>query len=196
METRNNFELKKLNMIIFIIALFINLQSYGQKLIVTPDGLRNSDNTEQSYVVIEIEGKSAKQLFDNAKKCIIQTYKNPDLVQKGTIENEYIKFDTYVPYIASINAGLSEIKYDAKYVTELNFKDGKVKYEIINLEIMTNGAPLNFTPQGAFGGWYIYNKKGVLKQESTKQEIETYFNEQIKNLTAYLKGETNNNENW
>jgi hypothetical protein len=180
----------------FISTLFINIQLYGQSFTTTPNGLRNSDNTEQSYVVIEIEGKSAKQLFDNSKRYIIQTYKNPDFVQKGIIENEYIKFDTYTPYIATINAGLSKLKYDAKYVTELHFKDGKVKFEIINLKIETDGAPLNFSPNGAFGGWYIFNKKGILKQESAKQEIETYFNEQIKNLSSYLKGETNGNEDW
>ena len=196
MKARNYSQIKKLNVIIFIVTLFINVQSYGQKLTVTPDGLRNSDNTEQSYVVIEIEGKSAKQLFDNTKKYIIKTFKNPDFVQKGTIENEYIKFKTYTPYIASIHAGLSKLKYDAEYFTVLHFKDGKVKYEIINLVIMTNGAPLDFTPQGLLGGWYIFNKKGVLKQESTKQEIDTYFNKQIKNLSSYLKGEANNDENW
>ena len=176
MKTRNSFGIKKLIIIIFTIIFFFNLQSYGQRLVVTPDGLRDSNNIEQSYVVIEIEGKSAKLLFENAKKYIIQTYKNPDFVQKGAIDNEYIKFETYVPCITIINLGLSKLKYDAKYVTELYFKDGKVKYEIISLEIETDGVPLNFTPKGALGGWYIYNKKGILKQENSKQEIEIYFN--------------------
>ena len=196
MKTRNNFEIKKLRIIILTIILIFNLQSFGQRLILTPEGLRDSSNIEKSYVVIEIEGKSAKQLFDNSKRYIIQTYKNPDLVQKWTIENEYIKFDTYVPLFTTINLGLSKLKYDARYVTELSFKDGKVKYEIINLEMKTDGVPLNLTPKGALGGWSIYNKKGILKLDNAKQEIETYFNEQIKSLTSYLKGTTKENEDW
>ena len=109
MKTKNFVETKKLKIPILIVALFINVLSYGQKFTLTPEGLKNSENTEQSYVVIQIEGKSAKQLFDNAKRYIIQTYKNPDLVQKGTIENEYIKFETYIPYIATVNAGLTKM---------------------------------------------------------------------------------------
>jgi len=196
MKTIITLKFNMIKIVILTIVLFVNLQSFGQKLIVTSDGLRDSNNIEKTYVVLEIEGKSAKQLFDNAKRFIIQTYKNPDFVQKGTIENEYIKFDTYVPYITSINTGLSKLKYDAKYVTELNFKDGKVKYEIINLEITTDGVPLNFTPKGALGGWSIYNKKGVLKLENAKQEIENYFNDQINSLSSYLKGTTKENEDW
>jgi hypothetical protein len=195
MITRNNFRFNKLRIVIFTISLFIYLQSFGQKFIVTPDGIRDSSNIEKSYVVIEIEGKSAKQLFDNAKRYIIQTYKNPDFVQKGIIDNEYIKFDTYVPYIATINTGLSKLKYDAKYVTELYFKDGKVKLEVVNLEIMTVGVPLNFKPKGALGGWYVFNSKGLLKQENAKREIENYFNELLTSLSAYLKG-SKDNKDW
>lgn len=196
MKTKNYLEIKKSRIIILTIILLFNLQSFGQRLIVTPNGLRDSSNIEKSYVVIEIEGKSAKQLFENTKKYIIQTYKNPDIVQKGAIDNEYIKFDTYVPYITTINLGLSKLKYAAKYVTEIYFKDGKVKYEIINLEIETDGVPLNFTNKGALSGWYIFNKNGVLKQENAKQEIEIYFNDQIKSLSSYLKGATKDNEDW
>ncbi len=179
----------------FAICLFATFQLFGQKFIVTPEGLRDSSNIEKSYVVIEIEGKSAKQLFDNAKRYIIQTYKNPDVVQKGTIENEYIKFKTYIPYIASINTGLSKLKYDANYFTEIYFKDGKVKLEVVNLEIMTAGVPLNFKPKGALGGWSIFNNKGELKQETAKSEIENYFSVLINSLSSYLKG-TQDSKDW
>jgi hypothetical protein len=48
---------------------------------------------------------------------------------------------------------------------------------------------------GAFSGYPIYNKKGELKRDETKGEIEDYFNSQIHLLKEYLKGETNN-DNW
>lgn len=195
MIKRNIYKFNKLRMATFAICLFATFQLFGQKFIVTPEGLRDSSNIEKSYVVIEIEGKSAKQLFDNAKRYIIQTYKNPDVVQKGTIENEYIKFKTYIPYIASINTGLSKLKYDANYFTEIYFKDGKVKLEVVNLEIMTAGVPLNFKPKGALGGWSIFNNKGELKQETAKSEIENYFSVLINSLSSYLKG-TQDSKDW
>lgn len=185
---------KKIAVLVFI--FFISSHSYGQHFTVTSNGLRDSDNVEKSFIVIDVEKKSAEQLFNNAKKFIVQTYKNPDFVQKGIIENEYIRFNSYTPYIATINAGLTKLKYDAKYAIELYFKDGRVRYEIIDLEIKTDGVSLNFTPKGALSGWYIYNKKGKLKQEVAKQEIESYFNNQIEHLLPYLKGVTKMNEDW
>lgn len=183
--------------LILIFALIICSQLYGQKFTITPNGLRDSDNIENTYVVIKFDGFTTQQLFDNAKRYIIQNYKNPDFVKKGAIDNEYLNFVTYTPYIATVNGGIVKIKYDAKYRTELYFKDGKVRFEVIELEMKAEGgAHLNFVPKGALGGWYIFNGKGKLKQEGAKQEIEDYFNDQIIKLTNYLNGKTKINDDW
>ena len=48
---------------------------------------------------------------------------------------------------------------------------------------------------GAFDGYPIYNKKGVLKRPDTKSEIEAYFNGQINSLSEFLLGKSEK-DNW
>ena len=71
-------------LIIFFIA--ISSLSFGQKFSVTPNGLRDEKSIEKSYLVINAEGKNARQLYDNALKYITKTYKNPDYVIKGKLQ--------------------------------------------------------------------------------------------------------------
>lgn len=180
-----------------ILFFLIGLSSltYAQKLSVTPNGLRDASDTEKSFVIINVEGKTAKQLYDNALKYVNKNYKNPEEVIKGKIENEYLKFITYASDVCIVK-NMIKISYAVKYTTELSFKDGKIKYEIIELNMYNpeNNVPLEFSGS-EFGSFCIYNKKGTLKRESTKNEIENYFNSQIKTIEEFLQG-TKVEEKW
>lgn len=182
--------------LILFTLVAISTLTYGQKIAVTPDGLRDANNSEKTYVVINAEGKSAKQLYDNALKYINKNYKSPDDVIKGKTDGEYLKFITHVSSFLVVNNSGAKIPIDANYTTELNFKDGKVKYEIIVLDMFaqTGGYKVIFTG-GAFEGYPIYNKKGALKRADTKSEIETYFNSQINSIAEFLQ-EKNTDEDW
>ena len=70
--------------------------SYAQSLVVTPNGLRDSTDTEKTFVVINVEGKTAKELYDNAIKYINRNYKSPDDVIKGKIEGEINFYFTFI----------------------------------------------------------------------------------------------------
>jgi hypothetical protein len=184
--------MKKLLLLFFVVYSF---SGYGQKLNVTPDGLKNSVDIEKTYVIIEVPNMTAKQLYDNAIKYVNQNYKNPDEVIKGKTDSEYLKFDTYNPELVFIKNGGIKQFFSAKYITELNFKDGKVKYEIIELAMnhTKTNAPLYFTGGGL--NWYLFNKKGVLKKEQAKTDIGTYFNAQISLLADFLQGK-GADDNW
>ena len=134
-------------------------------------GLKNSDDNEKTFIVIEVAGKTAKQFYDNSIKYVNQTYENPSEVIKGNTEAEYLSFDTYAPSFLYIKNGGVKVFFNAKFKTEIHFKDSKVKYEIISLEIINdaNGMPLKFTGGGL--DWTIYNKKGILKRENAKEEL-------------------------
>jgi hypothetical protein len=88
---------------------------------------------------------------------------------------------------------------DANYCTEINFKDGKVKFEIIQLD-MYDSYSKNYHvlfSGGIFDGYPIYNKKGDLKRPDLKAYIELYFNSQINSLTDALNGKgKTNNDTW
>ncbi len=182
--------------LITLLLVFIGLNSFGQKYTVTPNGLRDVNDSEKTFVVLNAEGKTAKQLFDNAVKYINKNYKNPEAVIKGKTEGEYLKYITHVSDFLLINNSGAKILIDANYTTELSFKDGKIKFEIIELDMyaQTGNYKVLFAG-GAFDGYPIYNKKGELKREDTKTEIELYFNSQIKSISDALQGK-DPNDNW
>lgn len=175
--------------ILFITLLFLSAFTFAQKLSVTPNGLRDSADNEKSFVVIPAEGKTSKQLYDDTVKYINKTYKSADDVIKGKTDGEYLKFVTYAPSILIMKNGFVKVPFNTKYTIELNFKDGKVKYEIIELEIY-NDAKYNLYFTGSGMSFFIYNKKGELKRESEKASIEKYFNENLSSLTNSLQGKT------
>lgn len=174
--------------------MIISNLSFGQLLIVTPSGLKDVNDNDKSYVVIQVKDKSAKQLYDESINFLNKYYKSADNVIKGKIEGEYLKFMTYAPSFTTMKNVLARPPLDAKFTTELSFKDGKIKYEIIELEILVEGGmPLHFAGSGI--SFYIYNTKGKVVREDAKTGIERYFNGQILTLSMYLQ-KTNEEEEW
>lgn len=115
----------KIRMLLALLA--ISTLANGQKLVVTPVGLRDANDNEKTYVVINADGLTAKQLYDYAIKYINKNYKSPEDVIKGTTEGEYLKFITHVPnFLIILNSGV-KVEIEADYTTELSFKDGRVK---------------------------------------------------------------------
>ena len=177
-----------------ILTLLIFTSSFGQKLTVTPTGLKDEKDTEKTFIVLEADGLTAKQLFDNAKKYITENYKNPKEVIKGETEAEYLKFDTFVPellrYPNGPGSGGPKIPIKASYTTEMRFKDGKVRYEIISLDMTSDDGKYRVLFSGGLlEGYIIYKKNGQLFKEGAKVDIENYFNANINQLLNYLKGE-------
>ena len=182
---------------LFLIWLFMSSNFiFGQKLIVTPDGLRDLNDNNKTFIVINSDGKTSKLLYDNSLKYINKNYKSPEDVIKGKIEEEYLKFNTHVDNFLIVNNSGAKIPINADYTIELNFKDGKVKFEVTSIDMYTkNGSYKVLFNGGAFDGYPIFNKKGELKRPETKKEIETYFNEQINSLSEFLF-EKKNTDNW
>jgi hypothetical protein len=174
--------MKKILMVAII--LIASVSAYSQKYVVTPTGLKDEANIEKSFVVITAEGKTAKQLFDNAVKYVNVTYKNPNVVIKGKIENEYLSFVTHSEFY--VENGFAKAPFDMNYLTELTFKDGKVKYEITEL-VMKNSAGYELTFTGGGINFFLYNKSGDLKKPKTKEYLESYFNGSIPRIKDYLE---------
>lgn len=186
--------MKKILLVTFIISCSL---LNAQKLLVTPEGLKDSLNIDKSYVVINIEGKPSKDLYESVIKYINMTYKNPKEVLKGNIENEYISFETYIANFPLTKNGYAKMNIGTKYLTTLSFKDGKIKYEIsdIKMKAVDSQYEVLFSG-GAFSGYPIYNKSGELKRKETKEDIEKYFNNNIKNIFDYVSGKSKTNEGW
>lgn len=177
---------------LLLIIFFLPLSLCAQTLILTPNGFRNSKNMDKDYVVIEVKGKTAKELYSNAINYIERTYKSPKDVIKGTVENEFLSFDSYSSDIAKMSNMFSWKKLNATYSIRLSFKDNKVKFEIISLNMYTYMAgdriPVALRMNNSVG-WGIYRKNGkfyMKKMKVTKTEIENFFNSFIKALKVGL----------
>lgn len=72
----------------------------------------------------------------------------------------------------------------------MRFKDGKVRYEIISLDMTSDDGKYRVLFSGGLlEGYIIYKKNGQLFKEGAKVDIENYFNVNINQLLNYLKGE-------
>jgi hypothetical protein len=162
--------------------------SFGQKITVTPDGLKDSENLDRSFVVINVEGKKANFIYSEALKYIAKNYKNPDEVTKGKIENEYLKIITHATDFIVIKNSFAKVPISIDYTYELSFKDEKVKFEVIAIDMYDKSGrfKLLFKGEGAFSGYYVYNNKLELKKPEAKTAIGDYFNSSIKSLSDFL----------
>ena len=183
--------------LILLLTLALSMQVFGQKYIVTPEGLRDVNNVSKTYIVYDINGLSTTQLYENAINYVNEKYKNPEEVIKGKIEGEYLKFDTYVSdFILYNNSGI-KMPIQANFTTQLRFKDGKVKYEISSLDMKckTSNYYVLFSG-GMMQGYIIYKKNGKLFKEKAKLDIEKQINIYMMDLLNFLKGEDSSNDNW
>lgn len=184
-----------------LLAILLSAMAFSQSLIVTPEGFQDSKDNTKEYVVIDVEGKTAKELYNNAINYIQRTYKSPDDVIKGTVENEYLSFDTYSKSIGKMATGFSWKDLEATYTIRLDFKDGKAKFELLNLKMFTNIAGEKIPvalKMNSSSGWGIYRKNGKIymkKMEVTKQDIEDYFNSFIQELKVGLSN-AGKSEEW
>ena len=180
------------------VALLMASFAFGQKYVVTPNGLRNADDTEKNYLVIEAKNMTGQQLYTNAVKFLHTKFKKPeeDAVQ-GNIEGEYLKFDIYEnDFIYTKTLG-SKVPFNARYRIELRFKDNKARFEIVNLEMIDAiEYKFHFLFQGRpFTDLYvIYKKNGSLYKEKEKLKIENYFNAIVNEMATHLQGKQN--DDW
>jgi hypothetical protein len=100
------------------------------------------------FVVTNVEGKTAPEIYKKAIEWIKITYKNPDKVILSTIENEYIRFEGSSDSFYSINIALMGKSYQqTKYQIEISIKDGRYKFDIIGMENYISPS------QYSIGGW-------------------------------------------
>ena len=185
-----------LKALILLLFTLISTSSFAQSFVVLPDGLRDALNTENSYLVLDAENLDANQLYKNALKYIANNYGNPDEVIVGQIEGESLTFKTYIKdFITYKNSGV-KVPISARFTTKLDFKEGKVKYEIMKLEMpqanassMEKSFPVLFSG-GMMSGLIVYKKNGNLFKPQTKTDIENVFNGIVAELSAALKGES------
>lgn len=174
--------MKLLYLLLFTTTCFAQIE-------VTPNGLEFEEYGD--FLVIEADTTSASELYKRALKYVEMNYKDPDEVYKGQVEEEYLKIETFKPNLTTANNSGVKLPIDARYFIEMRFKDGRVRYEITGLSMtaQNGGRPLNFSGS-IWKGYPIYNKKGELRLEESKKDIEDYFNSELLGIKKILWGES------
>ena len=172
----------------------------AQEFEVTPDGLKEK-TSGKDFAVIEVQGKTASELYNNAIKYINIMYKNPKEVIKGDVKDEYIKWETFIPNFGTIKNSFVNLQANALITVQLSFKEGKAKYEVVSQDIYpkeNRGTKVTFKGS-KWGGFPIYDEKdNKLRQVQLKDDIETYYNGQIIKLKDALNGSgaQSKNDDW
>lgn len=169
------------------------------------------DNTKgmTDFVVSNVEGKTAPEIYKKVIEWIKITYKNPDKVILSTIENEYVRFEGFSEVCYSMNVPLmGKNYYETKYQIEISIKDGKYKFDLIGME--------NYiTPsQYSRGGWTtntffngnidkdfleknIYKKDGTLRSYYKYiNDVPVYFNGLNKSILQSMTSSIKKTDGW
>ncbi|MFZ4671478.1 MAG: DUF4468 domain-containing protein [Flavobacterium sp.] len=169
----------------------------------------NSERGMSDFVVANVEGKTAQEIYKKAIEWIKITYKNPDKVILSTIENEYIRFEGSSGSFYSINLGFMGKSYQqTKYQIEISIKDSRYKFDIIGMENYTSPS------QYSSGGWSdntlfnanvtkeyleksIYKKDGSLRSAwKNINDVPVYFNDLNKSMLNYIIVSQKKNDGW
>lgn len=166
--------MKKLLILFFCISPMVGAQTFTYDI----NGLTD-------YLVIETEGKSTGELYTKTKTWILDNYKNPEEVIKVDLTNDKIRLNGAKPNVTCTGVYCS----DAEYQIEISFRDGRFKFDPINLKFIgpqgiSSEIPLN-------DGSVYYKKNGNPRgyAEKTFKAIEDIYNDLLLSLTEYILSE-------
>jgi len=187
--------MKRLVILAFMIIV-VYLSAEVPQWVFTKDGLRDALDETKDYLVLEVEGATASDLYGQAMRYVQETYLNPDDVIKGNTPDEYLRINTFVSSFFKYNNSGAKLDIDATYYIELRFRDGRVRYEIGDLKMKTksNSLPVNY-----IGGTFshsIYSNNGSIRKPESKTDIETYFNARVADLNKYLNNTDTVQDDW
>lgn len=141
------------------------------------------------YVVTNVNGTAA-ELFSKTVNWIKENYKNPNEVIKMTIENEKLRFQGLKEDFYCVKGGGSVMCSNAIYTIEVSFKDGKYRFDPIELVLRTkNGASSDIN----LNDFSVYFEKDGSINKRTKDVpgyFENLFNGLNESLKNYIENQT------
>lgn len=153
-----------------------------------------SESGFTDYVVTNCPNKSKEEIYQKTIDWISVTYNDPKEVIKAQIQNDYIRFQALKKNVLLGTFMGLETMQDYKYHIEVSVKDGKYKFDVIDIEVYT---PSTQYTAGYWSSLNLVNTKGNYKNGKIKPsvkflptELPKIFNELNESLFTYI----NNNE--
>jgi uncharacterized protein YdgA (DUF945 family) len=171
---------------LLLIAVFVSSFGFGQKYVITTDGLKDAENTDRTFLVVKFPGKTNKELYDRMVKYAEKNFKAPVTVIKDQVVNESVTLSTNLESFIFIKYMGANTFYNVKFTTEISFKEGRIKYEVKDFEAGNARLKIPWIATKESQGYGFYDQTKVLKMDSEKKKIEDYFENQIISLTEFL----------
>lgn len=193
--------------LICIIASLSFTMAINAQFVATKDGVKTIDGGD--YYVVETEGKTANELYDNVVSYIMVNFKNPDAVsnkQEGKMINLHGNFPEAFP----CKKGMGKIvNYaDVELNIVIHFKDGRIRFDAPAIHSMvchtlkSNSGrywTYYFYEKGVggqlTGEFSLFNKNGDVKNEFAVNGFNDFINNLVLDITKYAKGESDN-QDW
>lgn len=183
--------IKKLVFVFLFVSTVMNAQNFDY----------DENGLYPKYVVTELDKLDKQQLFGKTINWVKETYVNPDEVIKTTIDNEKIRITgSKSSYICQKALGFSHC-FDVRYTIEVSFKEGKYKFEPLQLEVFQTST--NYSGSGwqniDLNSGEMYFRRGKARNISKDfvVKIPKLFNVINKELKLYLSTKQKvENEDW
>ena len=154
------------------------------------------DYPPPKFIIVDVDSMNQSDLCSATVNWIKNYYKNPDEVLKSKIENKKIRFSGMRSSYLEFNF-LGKVSYlDVFYTIEVEFKDGKYKFQPIYLEYQYD---INKTSINLEDGSLYYNNKNQLRKTfaGTPSGIQKLFNDINESIFKYFETEyLNPQEDW
>jgi hypothetical protein len=157
------------------IPIIVNAQSSLEKFEYSEIGIND-------FIIANVVGKTQQELFSKTLNWVNVTWKNPEVVLKMKIENEKLRVEGIAENLIKVRNS----SFNATYVIEITFKEGKYKFELVSL--MAEKADYKKIPS------FKTEQKMVKNFGTTSTDIENYFNKLNQNLREYIIGKSE--EKW
>ena len=175
-----------------ITFLFCALSIHAQYFSLTESGLKPANGKDKNFIVIEKEGKSQKDLFNQVKNFITSSYVSPkDVISVN--ETEMITLNGISDGDVQCKKGFVMLPFRTNYTIVFMFKDGKIR---INNPSINSMLAESETLGGQTGSFYqltlsendpvlsrreqiVVFKKNGKTTKGAKESIETFFNSLI-----------------
>ena len=178
-------------LVLMLFAVFVALSIKAQDANNSKFGYQEKGLND--YVVTNVEGKTANEIYNSTLNWVKETYKNPDEVLKATIEGKKIRLSGVASNLLIVK---KKYPFPLKYTAEIAVKDGRYKFEIFSIE----------NPPNEYGSGADYKniedfktKKFNIKNfGESANRIENYFNDLNKSLKNYIESGSlsKSDEDW
>tara|TARA_R110001592_G_scaffold268269_3_gene534507 strand:- start:22531 stop:23076 length:546 start_codon:yes stop_codon:yes gene_type:complete len=176
-----------------LLAVFLQqLSSFTGYLVATPEGWRNSYD-EKPYIVFSNPDLTSQGLYEKANRFIAYNYKHGEDVIKANVSNEMIRFNSGHEFM--VPNGFISLKCRVIFEIELLFKDGKIKFTVLDQKAWMEDNPFDPFYKG-WATWGIFYKSGKVKHEKFKYLFEQELKSVVDELNKFVLELEVEKEDW